>query len=58
MNNVEKGRTFAITNAQRKASRNAIKQLIPMPKQALIRLLQDMLREYKTSHPDEFKKQK
>jgi len=54
--NVKAGRTFAATNAQRKAARNAVKQLIPIPKKALIRLLQDRLRGYKMDHPEQFLK--
>ena len=56
--NVEKGRTFTITNAHRKASRNAIKQLIPIPKQGLIRLLQEQLMKYKKMNPGQFKNKK
>lgn len=56
--NLSGGRTFAMTNAQRKAERNAIKHLIPIPKQALIRLIQEMLMKYKIANKDLFEKQK
>lgn len=42
----DQGRTFALTKAIRKAERNAKERLIPVPRKAMVVLVQDMIREY------------
>ena len=43
----EKGRTFALTKAIRKAERNAKERLIPVPRKALVELIKDLMEKNK-----------
>ena len=38
------GRSFAFTKVLRKARRNAIERLIPVPRKALVELIKDVLK--------------